>query len=352
MFSSIVHLAMLYPNAAPSNTSRYLSSKIEFIPIPTAGGSKLKDKLRHFSNLPKTLSVIDSQLKDADYFQFRAPTGIGVYVIPYLIIFKSDTKGWYKYAGNWKQNNAPLSYKFQKWLLKLQTKHVTINGQWDRQAKHCLSFQNPCLSKQELERGRTVRRGKTINDGFELCYVGRLEAEKGLDLLITALYSLPKAVKQQISKMHFIGTGELLEQYEQRCKALDINFEFYGVLPRENVHGLFERCQCILLPSKSEGFPKVITEAMNYGCIPLVSNVSAIGQYIIHDSNGYLIEPLSANTLKGLLTDFLLLNEAAYRGLMAQEAFFKRFSYAQYNQRIIKEVLGLSPSIYNISHKN
>ena len=44
-----------------------------------------------------------------------------------------------------------------------------------------------------------------------------------------------------------------------------------------------------VLPSYSEGFPKVIAEAMNFGCIPIVSDISCIRQYIINGKNGFLI---------------------------------------------------------------
>ena len=78
-----------------------------------------------------------------DYFQFRAPTGIGVYVIPFLTLY-TKTPGWFKYAGNWNQNPAPLGYRIQRRFLKKQNRIVTINGSWDNQPKHCLTFENPC----------------------------------------------------------------------------------------------------------------------------------------------------------------------------------------------------------------
>src|SRR5690606_41947831 len=63
-------------------------------------------------------------------------------------------KGWIKYAGNWKQKDAPVAYRFQTWLLERQSRPVTINGRWPNQPKHCLSYENPCLTKQELDEGQ------------------------------------------------------------------------------------------------------------------------------------------------------------------------------------------------------
>jgi glycosyltransferase involved in cell wall biosynthesis len=42
-----------------------------------------------------------------------------------------------------------------------------------------------------------------------------------------------------------------------------------------------------LLPSASEGFPKVVAEAACYGTIPVVSNVGSIPHYITNE-NGFV----------------------------------------------------------------
>ena len=64
----------------------------------------------------------------------------------------------------------------------------------------------------------------------------------------------------------------------------------------QSVH-IYSKCDFIILPSKSEGFPKVIGEAMNYGCIPIVSDVSCISQYIQNGVNGFLIKPITSKEI-------------------------------------------------------
>jgi glycosyltransferase involved in cell wall biosynthesis len=53
------------------------------------------------------------------------------------------------------------------------------------------------------------------------------------------------------------------------------------------VHDLLKLSHFLLLPSDSEGFPKVLAEAACYGVIPVVSSVSSIPHYI-NESNGFL----------------------------------------------------------------
>ncbi|MEO7282160.1 MAG: capsular biosynthesis protein, partial [Gelidibacter sp.] len=189
VFDTITHVAMLHDTVAPSSALPYISEKIRFVALPAVGGTALSDKMAIVFMAPKIVMTIRKVLKTSDYFQFRAPTGIGVFVIPYLMLFNSK-KGWFKYAGNWKQEDAPLAYRFQKWLLEKQSRPVTINGFWENQPKQCLSFENPCLTDEEIKAGQSIIVSKALQFPLELCFVGRLEAAKGVDLIFDALESL------------------------------------------------------------------------------------------------------------------------------------------------------------------
>ena len=114
---------------------------------------------------------------------------------------------------------------------------------------------------------------------------------------------------------------------------------FHGLLPRSKVHELFVRSHALILPSKSEGFPKVISEAMNYGCIPIVSNVSSIGHYVKNGKNGLLIEPLSPFGLVEQLQRFFSITPNELCSMMENVDFLQKFSYSYYNKRVKEEIL-------------
>ena len=134
VFDTITHLAMLHNETAPLSALPYASENIRFVALPAVGGPTLNDKMAIVFQASKIIRKVHKALRNSDYFQFRAPTGIGVYIIPYLMFFTSQ-KGWFKYAGNWKQEQAPLANKLQKWLLEKQSRPVTINGFWENQPK-------------------------------------------------------------------------------------------------------------------------------------------------------------------------------------------------------------------------
>src|SRR5690606_10301011 len=122
------------------------AENINFVPLTPLGGKGYAAKLKIILNIPKIIRVVQKTLQKVDVFQLRTPTGIGVFLIPYLTLF-SNKAGWYKYAGNWNQKNPPFGYAVQRWMLKNQTRKVTINGTWPKQPKHCLTFENPCLTE-------------------------------------------------------------------------------------------------------------------------------------------------------------------------------------------------------------
>lgn len=339
VFDEIRHVAMLHQESAPASALPYTSGKIKFIPIRAVGGSALLDKTAIVWQAPKIINKIRSALKGADYFQFRAPTGIGVFVIPYLMFFSSK-KGWFKYAGNWKQDAAPLTYRFQKWLLEKQSRPVTINGFWDDQPQHCFSFENPCLTAEEIELGQRVIASKRLEFPLELCFVGRLESAKGVDLIIETLNCLSDEQFKMIGVIHLVGAGTQMIAYKKQVKTLSLPFVFHGYLSRTEVHDIYKRSHAILLPSASEGFPKVIAEAMNYGCLPIVSNVSSISHYIKDMENGFLMKDVTVSALKACILNVLYMEHSKYYEMVwTSKEFIIMYSYAYYNQRLIKDIL-------------
>ncbi|QRM87771.1 glycosyltransferase [Lacinutrix sp. WUR7] len=340
VFDRVIHVAMLHEIPAPSSALPYTSNKITFVALPAVGGTKMKDKLAILFQAPKIVATIKKAIHQTDYFQFRAPTGIGVFVIPYLLLFSAN-KGWFKYAGNWKQEDAPLAYRMQRWLLKKQNRKVTINGIWPDQPKQCLTFENPCLTDAEVALGQSIITNKVFDtSSLHFCFVGRLEEEKGVGVFIEAFKMLSEIEKRRISTIHIVGDGKAKQKYIDSTKNSGLPFQFHGFLSRDDVHNIYKTSHAIVLPSASEGFPKVIAEAMNYGCLPIVSNVSSIGQYVQSDVNGFLLDAISVDSLVVAYRKLLYLNTMFFNTMgQAQGASQNKFTYSYYNSRITKELL-------------
>jgi glycosyltransferase involved in cell wall biosynthesis len=286
-FGEVVHVSCLHKNEPiPSSAIAYQSKKIRFVPIPPHGGVGLKNKLSVITTSVEIIGKIRKELKHADIFQFRAPDSMGLYVIPYLTLF-SGKKGWYKYAGNWVEENPPMSYFLQRWMLKnMQKRKVTINGKWPGQKSNWYSFENPSLDVLNRKQGWESINKKNYNAPFNLCFVGRIEHEKGILRLIEAIKQYRDPTK--FSHLHIVGNGVDEQRMRVALDGIPIEFTVHGALSWDKVYDIFTNAHFLILPSlASEGFPKVISEASNYGCIPIVSDVSSIGQYI-NENNGFV----------------------------------------------------------------
>ncbi len=337
-YGSVIHIGCLHDNVTAPNSAVPYSDNVNFVPIPPYGGKSLKQKLSIITNALKILATVNSQLRKADIFQFRAPTSMGLYVIPFLTLF-SGKKGWYKYAGNWEHPNPALSYILQKyWLLNFQKRPITINGKWPDQPSKCYTFENPCLGNADRENGALCLKDKSFSPPYTFCFVGRLENEKGVFSILNALKDYPDVSK--IAKLEIVGEGVGMQQIKNSSKDLPFTVNIHGAMPREKLFEIYKKSHFIVLPSESEGFPKVIAEAANFGCIPIVSDVSCIGQYI-NAGNGFLW-----NKKNGTFETFfktLDFSDSASLNAKAAEAhnFANSFTYEWYvkhlNETILKD---------------
>lgn len=338
-FDKIIHLAPLHHGDVLPGCMPYENDNIEFVPLKPSGGDGFLAKLSVLKVAFHNKRVVRSVMKQVDIYQFRAPTGMGVYLLPWLYWF-SGKKGWVKYAGNWEQKNAPKSYAFQKWLVtRFKKIKVTINGIWAGQPEHCISFENPCLTQQERKEGKKMMEGKNYSGVLNIAFIGRLEKAKGADIVIEALRQLSQ--ENRIGKVHFMGDSQERDFFYNLALPVKDQCVFHGFVPRNGIPEILSACHIFVLPSASEGFPKSIAEAANYGCIPVVSDVSCIGQYVKNGINGYLIpEHNRTGEQLSIILKQLLANE--HLGRMAGEAWklSELFTFENYTQRILNEVIG------------
>jgi glycosyltransferase involved in cell wall biosynthesis len=289
-FAQITHIAVLHNSIAPNSSLGYSAENIRFIPLRPTGGKNLLAKLKIFWYFFSLLKVVRKELKAAEFVQLRLPTGIGVFLLPYFAIIRSKRTFtfWIKYAGNWNESKPPLSYAFQRWFLKKDFCRckVTINGFWPDQPKHCISFENPCLTEEQLQKGSQKVHQKKFEPPFNFIFIGRLEDAKGVGLIIEAIRKIDKSL---INTVKFIGDGPNRSEYEKKTEDMDY-VAFLGGLNNDMIHEELKKADFLLLPSAaSEGFPKVIAEAACYGVVPIVSNVGSIAHYI-NDSSGFVCD--------------------------------------------------------------
>jgi glycosyltransferase involved in cell wall biosynthesis len=284
---------------------------------------------------PVFLLYILKHLSSATHVHTRGPSHPALLGI-YLSFMNRSRRYWHKYAGNWIAEGTAASYRLQRSLLKkCANAAVTVNGKWKDDPPHIISFENPCLfEKERLD--AIAQNDKDFSADLNLLFVGNLTEAKGVPELISSLKD--PHFPHRITNVFLVGDGNLYEWVKKEAAEIrGINIHVLGFRNREEINGLYKKCHLIILPSRSEGFPKVIAEAAAYGCIPIVTDVSALSQYIHEGKNGFLLgnnKPATILTTLNHVVNKEDLEEISKNAM----GMSMLFTYERFLQRINKEV--------------
>lgn len=338
LFERIEWIGFCYPERVDNPIMVPVPENVKCILLKHTGGDYFIHKLGVLLHTPLMLWHIMKGLRGTYAIHTRGPSSPALLAVIISRIFKNRI-WWNKYAGNWVQKNPPFFYGLQRSLLERASwTKVTINGRWPGQKPHCLSFENPCVTDDELFKYQQIAIEKEFEQPLILLFVGRMELGKGPGRLIEAIKSLGHV--KDIEEIVFAGEGKDLPAVKKIAEDCSVPCRFVGTLGRDELDGYYKKAHLLVLPSTaSEGFPKVIAEAAAAGCVPLVSDISSIGQYIRHLENGYLMKDLSAEAISADVLELIV--DRKRLKLISLEAMkiANVFTYSLYRTRIREEIL-------------
>jgi glycosyltransferase involved in cell wall biosynthesis len=294
LFDQVVHVAPLHSEPAPPSALAYTAANVELCPVPPSGGEGWQEKLGILAQASTYVRTIQSEMRRADVVHVRCPANISLLAVLWLAAVGQPQRRWIKYAGNWRPTTAEAwSYTLQRWWL-VHAPHkaqVTVNGEWPDQPPHVHAFYNPCLTDEELHEARKIAATKCLASPLRLLFVGRLEEAKGIE---RALHVAAALVRQGIPLLFdLVGDGPERTHFTALATALDIAdcVAFHGWVPRTRLVPYYAAAHIFLFPSYSEGWPKVLSEAMAYGVVPVASHVSSIPGYLVRFNCGRTCAP-------------------------------------------------------------
>ncbi len=295
LFDRVIHVAPLHGETAPASALPYHSRHIELRAVPPSGGRRLREKVGILTCAPAYARTILRALRSAEVVHIRCPANISFIALLLTGTFRSSRQRWIKYAGDWQpKGREAWSYGFQRWWLR-QGWHrglVTVNGEWPNQPGHVRPFFNPCLTDEELADARACAERKELSTPMRLIFAGRLESEKGAGRAIEVLARVRKRGIE--ATLDLVGDGPERADFEALAERLGVAsaLRFHGWFPRQALSKFYAAAHIMMFPTRSEGWPKALSEAMAYGVVPLAGKVSSIPQYLARFRTGKAIAPL------------------------------------------------------------
>lgn len=140
------------------------------------------------------------------------------------------------------------------------------------------------------------------NHTFTFCAVGRLDHNKGFDILLDAF---ARALQSQPAlRLEIGGGGSELAQLQNQAGRLNIAHAvtFHGALAPAGVRRLMRRSDAFALASRSETFGVVFIEALSQG-LPVAATRCGGPEGIVNDGNGLLVPPENPEALATALLE-------------------------------------------------
>ena len=138
-------------------------------------------------------------------------------------------------------------------------------------------------------------------DPNSILYIGRIDKRKGIEFLIR---SMPEVVKQiPDARLLVGGKGSYLEKMKSLVKQLDLerNVTFLGFIPDDQLNSLYNRVQCVVVPSIFEGFGMTVIEALAAGTRVVGTDVDGIRSTLTSGDYGPLVPYGDRRALAGAI---------------------------------------------------
>ena len=176
---------------------------------------------------------------------------------------------------------------------------------------------------------------------YRLLFLGRWHPNKGVDLLLDALESLPGDAWGAIREVHVAGGGPLEPEVRAavgRLRDAGRPVRLSGFLDRAQATHALAEADYLVLPSRVESIPVVFSDAIKAGLPVLATPVGDLPALLAGDAPcGLLAREASAPAIADLLRQALATDPARFAAGMATMA--GRFDLGRIADRIVATVV-------------
>jgi glycosyltransferase involved in cell wall biosynthesis len=289
---------------------KYHHPNIHFITVPEFSFINKTEMIKAVFVMPYIFLKLFWAMLFAHHIHLRCPGNMGL-LGSFVQLFFPWKKKSAKYAGNWDANSKqPLSYRMQKKILSstflTHRIKVLVYGEWKNQSKNIKSFFTATYFDSEIKEVPN----KDLNGKIKFIFVGTLSEGKRPHYAIQLVEELKKLGFEVTLSLY--GSGSEQKTLERLIEENGLSSYVFlkGNTDRASMITIYQEAHFMILPSKSEGWPKVVAEAMFWGCLPIATQVSCVPTMLDFGKRGILLTEKKEEDVK--LVEAVILNLTAY----------------------------------------
>jgi glycosyltransferase involved in cell wall biosynthesis len=136
-------------------------------------------------------------------------------------------------------------------------------------------------------------------DKRHFLFIGRYHINKGPDILLEAIHLIDSEVLSRL-QFHFFGAGPLERHLKRKVLRYglkeDVTIE--GPVDEYMMTALLRKCHALIIPSRVESIPVILSDALQVGCNMIVSDVGDMGPLVRFYQAGIVADELSPEAIK------------------------------------------------------
>lgn len=286
---------VLVPVVPPANRRGEVpidGDALSVVPLPLPRGRDLSRKLRLPGWLARSLPILVREIARADAVHVPIPGDIGTFGI--LVAMSMGKPLFVRHCGLWTTQRTAAEH-FWRWLLERSAGQRTVVLATGGSSQPP-SARNPNIgwifstSMSERELRECAR--ATAPDGRpgpRLIISCRQEGGKGTDVVIRSLELLASEFPDV--SLDVVGDGSALARLRALAAACAVEerVRFHGRVDHDRVLALLRRADVFCLPTRAEGFPKSVLEALACG-LPVVTTRVSVLEELIATGCGALVD--------------------------------------------------------------
>lgn len=197
---------------------------------------------------------------------------------------------------------------------------------------------------------------------IKIVYPGGTSIQKNFDTVMKALRML---IKNKSIQFSFIWLGGMRLPSARFCLPKDVSclvrdderVTFTGTVKREEAIKILSETNIFLLPSRGEGCPMTLLEAMQFGCVPVVSDAHHGSREILEDGKfGFITKNSDAKDLYSTLLK-ILRNHSEYTDNYRQTFEYSRTNlskeiWQEQMQKLIEDSIKGSKEVSELTKSN